>query len=116
MKKTILPAALSLFIALPTAAIDLEKPPEFKRSAEELERVQKQQATQIEADKHQIVKPSSEEAEYIFPDGHDPRDHDHDHDDAKDLDHAHDDSLAHQKQLEMLEQKGIKDESSWWPF
>jgi len=111
MKKTILPAALALFIALPTAAIDLEKPPEFKRSAEELERVQKQQATPTEAD-----KPSAEEAEYTFPDGHDPRDHDHDHDDAEDLDHTHDDPLAHEKQLEILEQKGIKDESSWWPF
>ena len=116
MKKTILPALLSLLLAQPAAAIDLEKPPEFKRSAEELERVQKQQATQIEADKHQTVKPSSEEAEYIFPDGHDPRGHDHDHDDAEDLDHTHDDPRAHEKQLELLEEKGIKDESSWWPF
>ena len=54
MKKTILPALLSLLLAQPAAAIDLEKPPEFKRSAEELERAEKQQASQIKADKQQI--------------------------------------------------------------
>ena len=56
MKKTILPALLSLLLAQPAAAIDLEKPPEFKRSAEELERAEKQQASQIKADKQQIEK------------------------------------------------------------
>ena len=115
MKKTILPALLSLLITKPALAIDLEKPPEFKRSAEELERVEKQQATQIKADKQQTEKHQSE-TEFTFPDGHDPRDHDHDHDDAEDLDHTHDDPRAHEKQLELLEEKGIKDESSWWPF
>ena len=115
MKKTILPALLSLLLAQPAAAIDLEKPPEFKRSAEELERAEKQQASQIKADKQQIEKRPSE-TEFTFPDGHDPRGHDHDHDDAEDLDHTHYDPLAHEKQLELLEEKGIKDESSWWPF
>jgi hypothetical protein len=115
MKKTLIPVVLTLFISHPSAAIDLEKPPEFKRSAEELERVQKQKENQRDVEQQQIEK-NPQAAELLFPDGHDPRDHDHDHDDVEDLDHVHDDPDAHQKQLELLKEKGIEEKSSWWPF
>lgn len=113
MKKTLTAVALSSLISLPVAANDLERPPVFKPSAETLDREKRQHEAQLE-EKNRIAEQKRREAEYIFPDGHDPRDHDHDHDD--DLDHEHDDPIAHQKQLEELEAKGIKNESSWWQF
>jgi len=112
MKKTILSASLYLFVALPVMAIDLEKPPEFKPSAETIERSQRDQAIQAK----EKMEAEREKAELSFPDGHDPRDHDHDHDDAEDLDHSHDDPRAHEKQLEELSKQGIEEKSSWWKF
>ncbi len=110
MKKIILSASLYFFVTLPVMAVDLEKPPEFKPSAETIERSQRDQAIQAK----EKMEAEREKAELLFPDGHDPRDHDHD--DAADLDHSHDDPQAHEKQLEELSKQGVEEKSSWWKF
>ena len=103
MRKTFFAIVLSGVVLMPVFANDLEKPPEFKPSAETLERQKKQREAQLKTQQTDTEQ-KSREANYVFPDGHDPRDHDHD------------DPLAHQKQLEQLEAIANKDEPSWWRF
>jgi len=117
MKKTLVAISVSLLVALPVMADNSDytvsdKPPEFKPSAETVERSQRDQAIQAE----EKIQAEKEKAELVFPEGHDPRDHDHDHDDAEDLDHTHDDPRAHEKQLEILSEQGEVQESKWWKF
>jgi len=122
MKQCLVSTFIFLFLSLPIAthANDLAKPPIYQPSAEELDRREKQKfrdsVAQKQAETTGIAESDTNTADYVFSDGHDPRDHDHDHDDAADLDHEHDDPRAHQKQLEEMAKKGVKEESSWWPF
>jgi hypothetical protein len=115
MKKTFVSISLSLLLASPVMADAVsDKPPEFKPSAATLERAQKLE--QVEQDALKTAKKTQKEATLVFPDGHDPRDHDHDHDDAADLDHDHDDPKTHEKQLKAISEQGEEQSGSWWPF